>query len=174
MAAAGIADHGLRARQQGHARGVRGPACGADRACPTRDHGEAAKRRFVDQGCVFLYEEDAVTTRKLTPGEITSSVEKIRKAIRRIHQQVLQAELPARRHSKRATSRHCRAKVDISSFLLAEISAIQELIAREEQRVQLGPVRAGGEGAELRRQGAGREPRAHRQVPGRPVPRRRG
>jgi hypothetical protein len=85
-----------------------------------------------------------VTPRKLTPGEITSSVEKIR---RKYDEYVTKYFKPK---SLRAAfeSRYLKAlqaKVDVSSFLLAEISAIQELISREEQRVQLGPVRPAAE-----------------------------
>jgi len=37
--------------------------------------------------------------------------------------------------------RALRGGIDVSSFLLAEISAIEELIGREEQRVMAGPAR---------------------------------
>ena len=89
---------------------------------------------------MFQYEEDAVTTRKLTPGEITSSVAKIRRRYdeyitKYFKSKSLRAAFEAR------YMKALRAKVDVSSFLLAEISAIQELIGREEQRISLGPVR---------------------------------
>ena len=82
----------------------------------------------------------AMTPRKLTPGEITSSVEKIRRkydeyANKYFKPKSLRAAFETR------YIKALRAKVDVSSFLLAEISAIQELISREEQRIQTGPVR---------------------------------
>jgi len=82
-----------------------------------------------------------VTSRKLTPGEITSSVEKIRRKYdeyisKYFKPKTLRAAFEARYIGA------LRDKVDVSSFLLAEISAIQELISREEQRIQIGPVRA--------------------------------
>jgi hypothetical protein len=81
-----------------------------------------------------------MTPRKLTPGEITSTVEKIRRKYDEYVSKYF------KRKSLRAAfetryMRALRAKVDVSSFLLAEISAIQELIAREEQRVQSNPAR---------------------------------
>jgi hypothetical protein len=81
-----------------------------------------------------------VTPRKLTPGEITSSVEKIR---RKYDEYVEKYFKPAslRKAFEGRYLTALRAKVDVSSFLLAEISAIQELIAREEERIRLGPVR---------------------------------
>jgi hypothetical protein len=93
---------------------------------------------------VFQYEEGAVTTRKLTPGEITSSIEKIRRKYdeyitKYFKPKSLRAAFEAR------YIRALRAKVDVSSFLLAEISAIQELIGREEQRISLGPARPAAE-----------------------------
>jgi hypothetical protein len=93
---------------------------------------------------VFRYEEGTVTTRKLTPGEITSTVDKIR---RRYDEYIGKYFKPKSLRSAFETRyiRALRAKVDISSFLLAEISAVQELISREEQRIQLGPVRPAAE-----------------------------
>ena len=93
---------------------------------------------------MFRYEEIAVTNRKLTPGEITSSVQKIRRKYdeyisKYFKPKSLRAAFEAR------YIRALRAKVDVSSFLLAEISAIQELIGREEQRISLGPVRPAAE-----------------------------
>lgn len=83
-------------------------------------------------------------TRKLTPGEISASVEKIRK---KYDDYVVKYFKPRtlRRAFETRYIQALRAKVDISSFLLAEIAAIQELIEREEQRVQLGPVRPSAE-----------------------------
>lgn len=81
-----------------------------------------------------------MTPRKLTPGEISASVEKIR---RKYEDYVTKYFKPKslRRAFESRYIQALRAKVDISSFLLAEIAAIQELTEREEQRVQLGPVR---------------------------------
>ncbi len=85
-------------------------------------------------------------SRKLTPGEITSSVEKIR----RKYDDYISKYFKPRSLRKAFEDRYIRAlraKVDVSSFLVAEISAIEELIAREEQRVMIGPVRPGVEKA---------------------------
>jgi hypothetical protein len=87
-----------------------------------------------------------VTLRKLTPGEISASVEKIRKT----YDEYISKYYKPRSLRQAFESRYItalRAKIDISSFLLAEISAIRELIEREEQRVQLGPVRPATEKA---------------------------
>ena len=78
--------------------------------------------------------------RKLTPGEISASVEKIRKKYDDYVSKYFKPRTLRRAFETRYIEA-LRAKVDISSFLLAEIAAIQELIEREEQRVQLGPVR---------------------------------
>lgn len=78
--------------------------------------------------------------KKLTPGEISASVEKIRKT----YDDYVTKFFKPRSLRQAFETRYLealRAKVDISSFLLAEISAIRELVEREEQRVQLGPVR---------------------------------
>ncbi len=78
--------------------------------------------------------------RKLTPGEISASVEKIRKT----YDEYVNKYFKPRSLRQAFEARYIkalRAKVDVSSFLLAEISAIRELIEREEQRVQLGPPR---------------------------------
>lgn len=78
--------------------------------------------------------------RKLTPGEISASVEKIRKT----YDDYIIKYFKPRSLRQAFETRYLQAlrdKVDISSFLLAEISAVRELIEREEQRVQLGPVR---------------------------------
>jgi hypothetical protein len=82
--------------------------------------------------------------RKLTPGEISASVEKIR---RKYDDYIVKFFKPRtlRRAFETRYIQALRAKVDISSFLLAEIAAIQELTEREEQRVQLGPVRPAAE-----------------------------
>jgi hypothetical protein len=81
-----------------------------------------------------------MTLKKLTPGEITSSVEKIR----RRYDEYISRYFKSSSLRKAFEGRYLdalRAKVDVSSFLLAEISAIQELIAREEEKIRLGPVR---------------------------------
>ena len=83
-------------------------------------------------------------SKKLTPGEISSSMEKIRKRydeyISKFFKHRSLREAFERRYMKAL-----RAGIDISSFLIAEISAIEELITREEQRVMAGPPRAGAE-----------------------------
>jgi hypothetical protein len=81
-----------------------------------------------------------VPARKLTPGEISSSVEKIRK---RYDEYISKYFKPKslREAFEGRYIRALRAGIDVSSFLLAEISAIEELIGREEQRVLAGPAR---------------------------------
>jgi hypothetical protein len=85
-------------------------------------------------------EGDAVITKKLTPGEITSTVEKIRKR----YDEFIMKFFKPKSLRKAFEARYIaalRAKVDVSSFLIAEISAIEELVKREEQRVMAGPMR---------------------------------
>jgi hypothetical protein len=81
-----------------------------------------------------------VVSRKLTPGEISSTVEKIRKKyddyITRYFKHRSLREAFETRYMKAL-----RSGVDVSSFLLAEISAIEELTSREEQRIQAAPPR---------------------------------
>lgn len=80
-----------------------------------------------------------MTPKKLTPGEITSSVEKIR----RKYDEYIYKYFKSSSLRKAFEGRYLKAlqsKVDVSSFLLAEISAIQELIAREEEKIRIGPV----------------------------------
>ena len=79
-----------------------------------------------------------MASRKLTPGEISSSVEKIRK---RYDEYISKFFKPKslREAFEKSYIRALRAGVDVSSFLLAEISAIEELIEREEKRVMAGP-----------------------------------
>lgn len=76
--------------------------------------------------------------RKLTPGEISATVEKIRK---RYDDYITQYFKPKRlrRAFEARYDDALRSRVDVSSFLLAEISAIEELIAREEARIQAEP-----------------------------------
>lgn len=83
-------------------------------------------------------------SKKLTPGEISSSVEKIR---RRYDEYISKFFKPRslREAFEGRYIKALRAGIDISSFLIAEISAIEELIAREEQRVMAGPPRASAE-----------------------------
>ena len=72
-----------------------------------------------------------MTPRKLTPGEITSSIEKIR---RKYDEYVDKYFKPAslRKAFEGRYLKALQAKVDVSSFLLAEISAIQELIGDDQ------------------------------------------
>jgi hypothetical protein len=76
----------------------------------------------------------------LTPGEITSTVEKIR---RRYDEYVTKYFKPRglREAFETRYLRALRSGVDVSAFLLAEISAIEELVEREDQRIQAGPLR---------------------------------
>lgn len=91
---------------------------------------------------LFRYEGN-VPSRKLTPGEITNVVEKIRK---RYDEYVAKFFKPrSLREAFESRYIHAlRARADISSFLLAEISAVEELIKKEEERIALGPVRVEG------------------------------
>jgi len=76
---------------------------------------------------------------KLTPGEISQTVAKIRQK----YEDYLYKFLKPRRVKEAFEVRYVQALrdvLDISSFLLAEIGAVQELISREEARVA-GPVR---------------------------------
>jgi hypothetical protein len=82
-----------------------------------------------------------VVSRKLTPGEISSSVEKIRTRYDEYISKFFKPKSLREAFESRYI-RALRAGVDVSSFLLAEISAIEELTQREEQRVMAGPVRA--------------------------------
>jgi hypothetical protein len=91
---------------------------------------------------LFSYAMD-VPSRKLTPGEITSVVEKIRKKYDEYVTKFFKPRLLRQAFESRYIHA-LRARADISSFLLAEISAIDELIVREEERVALGPIRVEG------------------------------
>jgi hypothetical protein len=81
-----------------------------------------------------------VDPRKLTPGEIKTSMEKIR---RRYDDYISKFFKPKslREAFERRYIGALRAGVDVSAFLLAEISAIEELVQREEQKVIAGPAR---------------------------------
>jgi hypothetical protein len=79
----------------------------------------------------------------LTPGEITNVVQKIRG---RYDEYVSKYFKPrSLREAFEGRYIHAlRAKADISSFLLAEIGAIEELVKREEERITLEPIRVEG------------------------------
>lgn len=79
-----------------------------------------------------------MASRKLTPGEISSTVEKIRK---RYDDYITKFFKPRslRDAFERRYVEALRSGIDVSSFLLAEISAIEELTNREEQKVVQGP-----------------------------------
>ena len=74
--------------------------------------------------------------RKLTPGEITAVVEKIRKKYDEYVYKYFKSKSLREAFEERYL-RSLRASVDISSFLLAEIGAIEELTRREEERIVL-------------------------------------
>jgi hypothetical protein len=79
-----------------------------------------------------------VPSRKLTPGEISSTVEKIRNK----YDDYITRYFKPKRLLRAFEARYVKAihaGVDVSSFLLAEISAIEELTAREEERIQDAP-----------------------------------
>jgi hypothetical protein len=79
-----------------------------------------------------------VIPRKLTPGEITAVVEKIRRKYEEYTYKYFKPKSLQGAFEERYL-RSLRASVDVSSFLLAEISAIEELIKREEERIVLPP-----------------------------------
>jgi len=81
-----------------------------------------------------------VIPRKLTPGEISGAVEKIRKKYDSYINKFFKPKLLKEAFEERYI-RALRAGVDISSFLMAEISAIEELIDREEKRVAMEPAK---------------------------------
>ena len=81
--------------------------------------------------------------RKLTPGEISSSVEKIRRRYDEYITKFFKPKSLRDAFEGRYISA-LRGGIDVSSFLLAEISAIEELFQREEQRVMAGPLRPAG------------------------------
>jgi hypothetical protein len=81
-----------------------------------------------------------VIPRKLTPGEISSAVEKIRKKYDTYISKYFKPRTLREAFEERYI-RALRAGVDISSFLMAEISAIEELIEREEKRVAMEPAK---------------------------------
>ena len=81
-----------------------------------------------------------MASRKLTPGEITGAVEKIRKKYDTYVSKFFKPRTLKEAFEERYI-RALRSGVDISSFLLAEISAIEELIDREEKRIAQEPVK---------------------------------
>jgi hypothetical protein len=81
-----------------------------------------------------------VIPRKLTPGEISGAVEKIRKRYDTYVNKYFKPKTLKEAFEERYI-RALRAGVDISSFLLAEISAIEELIDREEKKVAMEPAK---------------------------------
>jgi len=85
-----------------------------------------------------------VIPRKLTPGEISGAVEKIRKKYDTFVTKYFKPRMLKEAFEERYV-RALRAGVDISSFLIAEISAIEELIQREEKKATVGPVKADSE-----------------------------
>ncbi len=78
--------------------------------------------------------------RKLTPGEISGAVEKIRKKYDTYVSKFFKPKMLKEAFEERYI-RALRAGVDVSSFLMAEISAIEELIDREEKRVAMEPAK---------------------------------
>ncbi len=78
-------------------------------------------------------------SKKLTPGEIKIVVEKIRKKYDDYIAKFFKAKILREAFEDRYI-KALRSGVDISSFLLAEISAIEELIAKEEERIANGPM----------------------------------
>ncbi len=92
---------------------------------------------FLDEASLFRY-PGLVAPKKLTPGEITSCVEKIRGK----YDQYVSKFYKSRFLRSAFEDRYLKALkegVDVSSFLLAEISAIEELSQREEDRIAAGP-----------------------------------
>lgn len=83
--------------------------------------------------------------RKLTPGEIRSVIAKIRKKYDEYSVKYFKSKTLKDSFEDRYIGALER-KVDVSSFLLAEISAIEELIRREEEKEKAAAVR--GEKAE--------------------------
>jgi len=101
---------------------------------------KASPRCFLDDCLGFRYEK-IVIPRKLTPGEISGAVEKIRKKYDTYVSKYFKPRTLREAFEERYI-RALRSGVDISSFLMAEISAIEELINREEKRVAMEPVKA--------------------------------
>jgi hypothetical protein len=81
-----------------------------------------------------------VNPKKLTPGEIKNIVEKIRKKYDEYIYKYFKPKTLKDAFEDRYI-KALRSSVDVSAFFLAEISAIEELIAREEERVRAEPVK---------------------------------
>jgi len=81
-----------------------------------------------------------VNPRKLTPGEISGAVEKIRKKYETYVAKYFKPRSLREAFEERYI-RALRAGVDVSSFLIAEISAIEELLDREEKKVAAEPAK---------------------------------
>jgi hypothetical protein len=79
-----------------------------------------------------------VIGKKLTPGEIKSVVDKIRKKYDEYISKYFKPKVLKEAFEDRYL-KALRSKVDISSFLLAEISAVEELIGREEEHLAVVP-----------------------------------
>jgi hypothetical protein len=80
----------------------------------------------------------AVNPNKLTPGEIKSIIEKIRKKYDEYIYKYFKPKTLKEAFEDRYI-KALRSSVDVSAFFLAEISAIEELLAREEQKVRAEP-----------------------------------
>jgi len=76
----------------------------------------------------------------LTPGEIADAVKKIREKYDEYIYKYFKPKTLKGAFEERYLNA-LKSKVDISSFLLAEISVIEELIAREEERVARNPLK---------------------------------
>ncbi len=81
-----------------------------------------------------------VNPKKLTPGEIKSIVDKIRKKYDEYTYKYFKPKTLKDAFEDRYI-KALRSSVDVSAFFLAEISAIEELIAREEEKVRSEPVK---------------------------------
>ncbi len=78
--------------------------------------------------------------KKLTPGEISEAVKKIREKYDEYIYKYFKPKTLKGAFEERYINA-LKSRVDISSFLLAEISVIEELIAKEEERVAKNPLR---------------------------------
>jgi hypothetical protein len=85
-----------------------------------------------------------VYSKKLTPGEIKNVVEKIRKKYDTYIARFFKSRSLREAFEERYI-RALRVGVDVSSFLMAEISAIEELMEREEKRVSSEPAKPDAE-----------------------------
>ena len=101
------------------------------------------REQFLDQ-CRSLGYEKSVNPRKLTPGEITAAVEKIRTKYETYVTKYFKPRILREAFEDRYI-RALRNGVDVSSFLMAEISAIEELIKREEEKAATQPTKPDSE-----------------------------